>query len=174
MLNYKNLIIIALLFSILIGCSTGSTEPEPPEPPEPFDRISGIFFLDGTRTTVEDPCFHCPAGEDTLKERVSFSLIAQLEHDNSERIQFFGLQGADTGDMDKRVFPDCTRSADCEIFGTFESEAFFEIDIENNGHRYQASGSIGEVEIELQGQYSYDDITIDYDLSGKRVSLRLD
>lgn len=138
------------------------------------DQLSGSYYLHGTRTTVENPCFHCPDGQDTLKETVTFSVIARLDSNNQERIQFYGIQGADTGDFDKRVFPECTRATDCEVFGTIISGGAFEIDIENNGHRYQATGSLGTATIDLHGQYSYDDITIDYDLSGKRVSLTLD
>ncbi len=171
MLTYKNQILVTLMLSILIGCSDGSIEPEPIET---VDRISGIFFLHGSRTTTEAPCFHCPAGEDTLRETITFSVITRLDPQDPERIQFFGLQGADTGDVDKRVYPDCTRSADCEIFGSVHSEVFFEIDIDNNGHHYQASGYIGTEDIDLQGQYSYDGVVIEYDLSGKRVSLTLE
>lgn len=161
----KYMFTLLLLMSIMLGCMDAN---------KINDTISGIFYLKGPRLTIEDPCFHCAAGEDTLREIVSFSVIAQLDHDNPERIQFYGIQGADTGDFDKRAFPDCTRSADCEVFGRIISGRAFEIDIENNGHRYQATGSLGTATIDLQGQYTYEDITIDYDLNGKRVSLRLD
>lgn len=163
----RNLILFAWVLIFMTGCvDSGEMELE--------DRLSGIYYLNGPRITIEENCFHCAAGEDTLREIVSFSVIAQLDHDNPEQVQLFGIQGADTGDLDKRVFPECTRSADCEVFGTIISGGAFEIDIENNGRRYQATGSLGTATIDLKGQYSYDDITIDYDLNGKRVSLTLD
>ncbi|MEX2410846.1 MAG: hypothetical protein WD607_05640 [Candidatus Paceibacterota bacterium] len=169
MRDIKYIFILFLLLVLMMGCV--DTDPDKSE----FnDRFSGIFYLHGTRTTVEDPCLHCAIGQDTLRETVTFSLFTRLDHDNPDRIQFYGLQGADTGDFGKRVFPDCTRSADCEIFGGIHSEELFEIDIENDGHHYQANGSIRFVDIELQGRYTYDNITIDYDLTGKRVSLTLD
>lgn len=151
------------------------------EPIKIIDTTSGFYYLQGTRITVEEPCFHCKEGEDSLRETVTFSVMVNRDSNNLERIQFYGLQGADTGDFDKRVFPNCIRTSDCEIFGTIQSSGEFEIDIENNGHYYQASGTImrasfddGRYWIELEGQYTYDDITIDYDLSGKKVSLTLD
>lgn len=164
MRNYKY-----LLTALMLSCvDSGDTEFQ--------DTLSGIYYLHGPRTTVEDPCFHCPAGQDTLREFISFSVIARLAKDNPERIQFYGVQGADTGDIAKRLFPDCTRSADCEIFGNISLSAggTYEIDIENIGHRYQATGSLIPTTIDLKGQYSYENITIDYDFSGNRISLRLE
>ncbi len=163
----NNMIIFTLFLLFMIGCVDSGEEVLE-------DRLSGIYYLNGPRFSVEEPCIHCAADEDTLREIVSFSVIAQLDHDNPDRIQFFGLLGADTGDMDKRVFPDCTRSEDCEIYGRIISGGDFEIDIENNGHRYHATGFLSTSIIYLQGQYSYEDITIDYDLSGERVFLTLD
>lgn len=165
---------IALTVMIVAGCVDS-------EPAEIIERRSGFYYLSGPRITVEDSCFHCAEGEDTLQESVTFSLIVQVDP-NSERVQFYGLQGADTGDLDRRVYPDCTRSSDCKIFGTIQPGGAFEIDIENNGHRYQAAGSIRRSEfgpedrysIELQGQYSYEDLSIDYDLEGEQVSFTLE
>lgn len=170
----KYMFTLLLLMSIMFACvDSGDNKIK--------DTISGIYYLEGPRLTVEDPCFHCAAGEDTLRERVSFSVIAQLDNDNPDRIQFYGIQGADTGDFGKRVFPDCTRSADCEVFGkVIPSGEFvinggsFEIDIENNGHRYQATGFFSSSTSNLQGKYTYEGITIDYELTGKRVSLTLE
>ena len=159
------LLTITLISMILAGCVDS-------EPTQNFDRLSGFYYLAGDRITVADPCIHCPAGEDSLREYVSFSLYIEKDP-NSERIQFYGLQGADTGDMDRRVFPDCIRSSDCEVFGTIISGGVFEIDIENNGHRYRATGSIGN-RTDIQAQYSNEDLTIDYDLQGEQVSFTLE
>lgn len=169
MKSYSILFTFMFLSILMIGCVD-------PDPPRIIDRTSGIFYLYGTRITVEDPCIHCPSDQDYLREIVDFSVIAKLDPDNWDRVQFYGLQGADTGDMDKRVYPDCTRSADCEIFGSISLSdgGRYEIDIENQGHRYYATGVLSSTTIHLQGQYTYEDITIDYDLSGKKVSLTLD
>lgn len=167
MRNYKYMMTNFLLTALMLGCvNSGDTEIH--------DNLSGIYYLEGPRITVEDPCIHCAPETNELTERISFSVIARLDHDNPERIQFYGIQGADTGDFGKRVFPGCTRSADCEVFGRIISGGAFEIDIENNGHRYQATGSLGSATINLRGQYTYEDLTIDYDLNGKRVYLKLD
>ncbi|MCC5941201.1 MAG: hypothetical protein JJU37_06615 [Balneolaceae bacterium] len=171
----NKLLPLFLLSVILAGCVDS-------EPTQVIDRTSGFYAISGPRITVEDSCFHCPVGENTLNESVIFSLFVQVDPNNSQRIQFYGLQGADTGDMDRRIFPKCTRSQDCEVFGTIQAGGDFEIDIENNGHRYAATGTIARIDnnpaglyaIQLQGQYSYEDITIDYNLQGSQVSLRLD
>lgn len=171
----QKLFSIFLLSVFITGCVDS-------EPVQIIDRTSGFYALSGPRVTVDDSCFHCPVGENTLNESITFSLFVQVDPNNPERIQFYGLQGADTGDMDRRVFPECTRSQDCEVFGTIQTGGAFEIDIENNGHRYQATGTIARVEnnpaglyaLQLQGQYSYEDITIDYNLQGRQVSLTLD
>lgn len=167
MRNSKYLFTTFLLMAFMVGCMLFGD-------PEIDDNLSGIYYLDGPRTTVEEPCIHCPAGQDSLREFVSFSMIAKLDRNNPERIQFYGIQGADTGDFGKRVFPDCTRPAECQVFGEIISGGAFEIDIENNGHRYQATGFLSRYNIFLKSQYTYDGITIDYDLTGKRVSLELD
>ena len=163
-----------LLTAFLISCVDSSEV-------EIEDTISGIYYLSGPRTTMGKSCTRCPADQDSLREYISFSVIARLDHDNRERIQLYGIQGADTGELDKRVYPDCTRSEDCEVFGYIvPSGEFvvnggaFKIDIENSGHRYQDTGSLGTSTIDLKGQYNYEDITIDYDLNGKRVYLPLD
>lgn len=172
--NIKTLFPILLLMPLMWGCmDSGETEIE--------DTVSGIYYLYGPRTTVEDPCTRCTAEQDSLREIISFSVIARLDHDNRERIRLYGVQGADTGEFGKRVYPDCTHSEDCKVFGYIvPSGEFvvnggaFEIDIENNGRRYKATGSLGTSTIDLKGQYSYKGITIDYDLNGKRVYLTID
>ena len=171
----QKLLPISLISMILAGCVDS-------EPAQIFERRSGFYYLAGDRITVTDPCIHCPAGEDSLREYVSFSIYIEKDP-NSERIQFYGLQGSDTGDLNRRLYPDCRRSSDCEIIGSIQTEGAFYIELENSGHRYRAAGAIwkagtdfdeGNYRIELQGQYSYEDLTIDYDLQGEQVSFTLE
>lgn len=174
MRNIKYFFTFILLMIVVSGCvDSGDTAID--------DTISGIYYLSGPRTTIEDPCIHCAPETSELREYMDISVVARQDPDDRERIQFYGIQGVDTGEFEKRVFPNCTRSADCEVFGkitssnTFQTNGgAFEIDIENNGRRYQATGSLGTSTIDLKGQYTYEDITIDYDLNGKRVYLTLE
>ena len=163
-------------FTVLIICSfigilfsfSGSTGVEQQE--EMIDLGSGTFYLKGTMTSTEYPCLFCPGNQDFYTYYTDFSVNILPVPGKKDTLRFYGLQGADAGEFDKRVFPYCTMPENCVIYAKLIGDVF-EIDISNDGRRYRAQGILKSSTIELEGQYSYENITIDYDLKGLRALL---
>ena len=158
-------ILVFLVVTILANCSGSPVGPEPQQP----DRISGVFYLQGPKTTTGPPCLHCLPDNETLQEIIYHSVNVQLVEGKQDTVRFFGVYGADAGDTADRVFPDCTSSNDCKVYGRLTSSEQYEIDIEHSGRRFRATGVIRTVTFTLEGQYTHENRTIDYELEGKRV-----
>lgn len=138
----------------------GLEEPEYPK--------TGLYFLRGEKITTTYSDWPIPEGEepeiDTV--RVDFSTHLKVQ-DDQEMIRFAGLHGADAGEMENRVYPNCTISEDCVILGQSTGTESFEIDVENNGRTYTGSGIARSTDFQLTAQYQYQNTTIDYELEGQ-------
>lgn len=135
---------------------------------EPEYAHTGLYFVGGDKITTRYSDWPIPEGEgpevDTI--RVEFSTFLNVQ-DDQETIRFAGLHGADAGEMQNRVYPDCTSSEDCIILGHSTGTETFEIDIENKGRTYIATGNARSTDFQLTGHYQYQNTTIDYDLKGQ-------
>jgi hypothetical protein len=134
---------------------------------EPEYPHTGLYFVGGEKRTTSYSEWPIPEGEveEVETERVEFSIHLKVL-DDQETIRIVGLHGADAGEMENRVYPDCMNSEDCVILGQTTGSETFEIDVENNGRTYTATGSARSTDFQLNGQYQYQNITIDYDLDG--------
>lgn len=161
--------LIFLSLTILMSCSGTPSEYEL-EPEDPLAWVSGVHYLHGAKTTTGTPCFHCGPDSDNLSEIVTYSVNVDVVEGKSDTIRFFGLYGADAGDTGDRVFPDCSIPDNCKVYASINSSTLdFEIDIENNGRRYHATGVISQSTLHLTAQYTHDNLTIEYELEGERV-----
>ncbi len=157
----KAFFVLALFLSvILFGCSV--------EPEEPDDNISGIYYLRGTQTHSGLSCFNCLDYDAPYINYSEFSFYVKLVKDKVDTVRIYGLEGADAGTAEKKVFPNCTSPDDCKVYGKRTPSGEIEIDIEHNGRKYQAMWSISS----LTARLSYGDVSVDYDLSGSPVILR--
>jgi hypothetical protein len=129
---------------------------------------TGLYFVGGEKRTTSYSAWPIPDGEvpEVETERVEFSIHLKVQ-DDRETIRFAGLHGADAGEMENRVYPDCMNSEDCIVMGQSTGTESFEIDIENNGRTYTATGNARSTDFQLNAQYQYQNITIDYDLDGQ-------
>lgn len=168
-LKKTDVVITILCIFLLFGCSE---QPVETEPEETIDQISGLYYLSGEKISTGYSCFNCLVVEDPYTNSIDLSLNVKVVKDKQDTVRFYGLAGADAGEFGKRVFPECKHPDNCKVYGKLTGIESFEIDIENNGRRYQASGSIRTVDIEVTGQYSYQNNQIEYDLHGKRVHIR--
>lgn len=135
---------------------------------EPEYPHTGLYFVGGEKRTTSYSDWPIPEGEEPEvdTERVEFSIHLKVQ-DDQEAIRFVGLHGTDAGEMENRVYPDCTISEDCVILGQSTGTESFEIDIENEGRTYTATGNARSTDFQLNAQYQYQNITIDYDLEGQ-------
>ncbi|TVQ06078.1 MAG: hypothetical protein EA359_01650 [Balneolaceae bacterium] len=124
--------------------------------------------MSGEKISTGITCVHC-SGSQPYEQRTTYSFNVEWTADSPDRIRFFGLEGADAGASRYRVFPGCTHPDNCEVYGKIIGLEEFEIDIEHEGRRFRANGVFRTVSVELSGQFTFDDITITYDLSGNRV-----
>lgn len=166
--NSAGLIIVLLgilgLF-VIKGCGDSSTGNED-------DRVSGILLVGGKeiKTTYSD--WPIPEGDEPAKDTTSIGFFLKIQEVGygNDQLRIVGLEGADVGKYDNRVFPNCTNPEECKIYGKLAGEDL-EIDINNNGRSYQATGKIYQTYdpyIEMTATYKYQNITIEYNLEGGR------
>lgn len=165
-------ILLSILGLLMIkGCGDSSTSPDDEEE---GDQVSGIFYVRGkeVRTIYSD--WPIPEGEVPSKdeERISFIIKIQKIRTGSDQLRIIGLEGADVGKYDNRIYPDCTIPEECKIYGNLVGEDLA-IDIENNDRSYQATGKIYktyEPYLEMTATYSYQNVKIEYTLEGVQKS----
>lgn len=163
----KTTVLISFILCFLSACSETSTEPEP-ELKEPVDTISGVYYLRGQQTHWFWNCFNCFNDENPFKNFTEFSVNVQLVQDKVDTVRIYGLEGADAGVAEKKVFPDCYHPDDCKIYGKLHPSGDIEIELEQDGRSYSALWSDNT----LRGTFSHGEISVKYDLLGKRVRLR--
>lgn len=152
---------------LLISCADQAVEQDPePEPDPSIDTISGVYFVDGSQSHWFWDCFNCKTDENPFKNGTEFSVNAQLVKDKVDTVRFYGLEGADAGIAEKKVFPNCTHPNDCRVYGRLHPSGEIEINIENDGRSYSALWSDNT----LRGTFSHGEFSVKYDLSWKRVS----
>jgi hypothetical protein len=160
----NNLLFGMLVLSIFIvaGCSGSSTGPEV----RIIDTTSGDIYMYGKELTT----VHLPNGEkaDEITAYIDFVMTVKLLKVGEESVRFYGLEGADVGKKSHNVFPGCTQSDDCPVFGRMINSETFEINISNEGRSYTATGSIRTVNVELEAVYQSENVTIRYELNGRR------
>lgn len=163
----KKISILSVLFFLLIY-SVGCKDSIDSEPKEPGDLITGMYFVEGEKIIYQYPTWPIEDGHlpviDTI--RVEIALNIQLQ-DDRETIRLVGVPGADVGIFEHRMYPNCTQSRDCEIYGTKTSEDNFEINLSGNGRTYQANLFLKNY-FELEAKFQYQSTTIDYNLTGQR------
>ena len=163
--------IFLMSLPFLMSCSGRSVESTPDtDPIETPAWLTGVHYLHGPKTTTGVPNQHFHPDYDYLPEIVSFSVNVAIVEGKQDTIRFFGLYGADAGDVVDRVFPDCTVSDDCKVYARVNTPFVdFEIDIENRGRRYQATGVFTPTTLQLTGRYTHGGREIDYELDGERI-----
>lgn len=173
--NSTGLIIVLLgMFGLFLikGCGDSSTNMDDDEDVE-ADQISGIFYVTGEeiRTIYSD--WPIPEGEEPSRDKTRIGFIMKIQKigDGDDQLRIVGLEGADVGKYDNRVYPDCSTPDECKIYGSLIGEDL-EIEIENNGRSYQAAGSIYqtyEPYVEMTATYNYQNVTIQYELEGEKM-----
>jgi hypothetical protein len=160
----KNLLLglIALSILIIAGCSGSSTGPDV----RIIDTTSGDIYMYGKELTT----VHLPNGEteEETTAYIDFVMTLKLLQVGEEKVRFYGLEGADVGKSGNYVFPGCTRSDDCPVYGRMTTNETFEININNQGRSYTATGSVRTVHVQLEGVYQSENVTIRYELNGRR------
>lgn len=167
----KNLVVFAALCfgAFLLGCSENSVQPEP-ESEVSADTLSTLFFLEGKKIETRYSEWPVPDGEQPSVDttNIYFTVHIKRVEGDMKKVRFYGLEGADAGSAGNRVYPNCTVSDDCKVYGNIVLGQQFEIDLENNGRTYQANGLVTTFEANLTGRYQYQNLTIDYELQGER------
>ena len=150
----------ALLF--VAGCDRSSTAPEV----RIVDTTSGIIYMYGKVLTS----VHLPNGEtaDEITTYIDFVMTLKLLKVGEDKVRFYGLEGTDVGKNGNNVYPGCTHPDDCPVYGRMTDNETFEISISNQGRNYTASGSVRTVNVLLEGVYQTENVTIRYELNGKR------
>lgn len=163
-------IIVVWICLISSSCSHNSIESIPEEQ---IDSISGVYYLRGPQTHSGWHCNHCLI-VDPYINYTEFSVNVKLVPDKVDTVRIYGLEGADAGIAEKKVFPSCTSPDGCPVYARLKPSGEVEVDIEHNGRMYQATGFMYPTTISLTAYYSYEDVSVDYDLSGERVITGMD
>lgn len=152
---------------IFAGCGGSSTGPEK----EFFDPVSGIMLVRAEKTTNIYSDWPIPEGDDPeiKTEIINFIFVLKLSREIEGQVRIYGLEGADVGKYDHRVYPDCINPNDCKVYGTMSDNTNLEVDLENNGRTYVATGSIQTMDFNIQAEYQHENVVIQYDLTGERI-----
>lgn len=171
------LMIVLLIFGLasLKGCSDSLTNPPDPknEEEEEFeDKISGIMYLRGQKITTTYSDWPIPEGEKPTVEStyIDFIISLKLDPENPERVRIYGLEGADVGKYENMIYPNCTNTNECKVFGEMTGERSFTVDLENQGRTYTATGAFKSTDYKIVGEYNYQNIIIRYDLFAELLS----
>ncbi len=172
---------IAVTSVILITIIALSASTSPPVNNDPY---TGLYYVHGSKIITY---YNCPFIEicgpdqgpfiDTT--RIASVVVVKLMQDKTDTLHFFGLPGADEGEI-KIYFGDDSRSdkaGDISLYDTlngykiygYQTGNSFEIQYNNANNFYEATGSITQGLFELQGQYTMRTTTVDYVLTGERI-----
>lgn len=168
---YIGILLVAMIGQfILAGCSNDASGPDAGG--EFMDKISGDFYLEGFKIEKRFSDWPVPPDEEPSVDttRIDFTLTIALTDPGQDTFRFYGLSGADAGESGHRVFPGCTVPEDCKVFGQRTAPEEIEIILENEGRTYHGFTYVRRNYIEVQAEYQYQNITIEYDLEGQRFS----
>ncbi len=139
---------------------------------DPGDEISGIYIMTGLRTvdTYTDGIASENEKTETTQTNISLVIKVKLIENNQDKVRFYGLEGADTGNFDEKVFSNCIKPEHCPVYATLNNTKL-EFDIVQNGRSYKGSGTItiiNQTVMQLNSKFQNGNITIEYDISGVR------
>lgn len=165
-MRFNNFLFLTIGAVLINGCSDSSTSTK-------IDaQVPGSYLMSGNKIVTKYSDWPISENEeptvDTL--RVDFILVVAIAESKEDAIRLYGLQGVDTGEGDNRVYPNCTIPEECEFFGRLEGEDL-EIDVNNNGRSYQATGKIYQTfnpYIEISATFNYQNTTIHYKVEGEK------
>lgn len=139
---------------------------------DPGDEISGIYIMNGLRTVETYPDGVASENEKPEPTQTNISLVIKVKliDNNQDTIRFYGLEGADTGNFDEKVFSNCTMPEHCPVY-TNMNDTKLEFDIVQDGRSYKGSGTItilNQTVIQLNTRFQDGNTAIEYDISGVR------
>ena len=175
-INGIGLLIIMLLvfgFASMKGCSDSSTDPyDSKNEEEVVDRISGIMYLRGQKVTTTYSDWPIPEGDKPTVDSsyINFIISLKLDQKNPEKVRIYGLEGADVGKYENLIFPNCTNTNECKVYGEMTGLRSFTVELENSGRTYTATGAFKSTDYKIVGEYNYQNITIQYDLFAELIS----
>lgn len=160
----------AVLFAglFLLSCSNNSVDPE-----EPADTTSSssTYYLRGQQSHIGMSCFYCDTEETPYVNYTEFSVNIYPVKEKVDTVLVYGLEGANAGVAQKKVFPDCAHPDECRVYARLTPAGEIEIDIKQSGRSYRATGFVYPATFTLSARYIHNDISITYDLFGERVPL---
>ncbi len=159
--------IINLIFIALLGCFVLSANTSPPANIDPY---TGLYYVYGSKIVS--------AGSFSDTTNISSVVVVKMMSEKTDTLHFFGLPGADEGEIktyygrhqigDKvsgvSGYDDYVRD---RVYGSHKGGSF-EIDY-NIIDFYNATGSITEDKIEIQGHFTGRSLSVEYHLVGERI-----
>lgn len=171
MYSILNIIVIALLGGNVLFAYTS--------PPVNDDPITGMYYLQGTKTIKMYPGWPSYDAEPNVDITSIASVVnIRLVEEKTDTLLFYGLPGADEGKIGIYFGQQSTEYVyliemyderdDHRVYAQFD-DTTFEIDINNTGNMYRATGTIENGVIELKGRFQYRNRTFEYDLKGIKI-----
>lgn len=175
--NSIGLLMIMLMifgFASMKACSDSLTNPPDPknEEEEVEDRISGIMYLRGQKITTTYSDWPIPEDDKPTIDStyIDFIISLKLDPENPDRVRIYGLEGADVGKYEYMIYPNCTNTNECKVFGEMTGERSFTVDLENQDRTYTATGAFKSTDYKIVGEYNHKNVTIEYDLFAELIS----
>jgi hypothetical protein len=173
-LSLKILVIVLLGCLMLTATSSSVTD----------DPYTGLYYVHGSKIMT---FYTCPFIETCTPDdgpfmdttRIASVVAVKWMEEKTDTLHFFGLPGADEGES-KQYFgltqiDDAAGNmsnygvlAGYKIYGSVSDDSFT-IQYNNAGFHYDATGTISNDVIDIEGTFYFRTISVDYDLTGERI-----
>lgn len=137
------------------------------------DSIEGAYFVHGTIIQYKYD-FPWPqwGGEEVILStdttQIAFTVNIFLVEDNADTVQFYGLEGVNSGENNVLRQICDEMPSEC-AFATLNSNGEFAFFYETPGGEYTGTGILKKASISLDTFYEYRDTGIDYQLTGQKI-----
>lgn len=172
-----------MIFFSFLGLIALSASTSPPATDDPY---TGMYYVHGSKIVTY---FRCPFIELCSPDEGPFIdtthivsvVTVKWMQEKVDTLHFFGLPGADEGEngiyfgRDQiRDYAGSTLQYDVldgyRIYGSYSGDSF-DIQYNNAGFNYYATGNISNRTIKIQGVKTHRTITVEYDLVGEKISI---
>jgi hypothetical protein len=150
------------------------------------DPYTGLYYVHGSKIITFYTCPFiglCGPDDGPFIDTTNIASVVavKLMQDKADTLHFFGLPGADEGEI--KIYFGRFQLSDkageitlydesnfAKVFG-IQSGNSFEIRFNNASFFYEATGSIENDKLEMQGLFSNRTLTVEYDLMGEKITI---
>jgi hypothetical protein len=172
--RYSQITLFFLLVAVSALSAGGSSSTQ-------NDPYTGLYYVHGSKIMTFYNCAFigiCGPDDGPFMDttRIASVVAVKWMEEKTDTLHFFGLPGADEGEIKYYFgFQRSERAGEIKvydeqkIYGT-QSGDDFEIRFNNAGFFYEATGTISNDVIDIEGTFNFRTTTVEYDLTGEKIN----